>query len=110
MKTKLLLLLMLAGSSMFGATRFFVGVGVGAPYPYYAPRPVAVYAAPPVVPYEYVAPAPGLGYHWVGGYYYPYGARYVWRPGYWARPPYAGAYWSRPYYRGGVYYHGYWRR
>ncbi|MGH9559806.1 MAG: hypothetical protein ACRD30_11260, partial [Bryobacteraceae bacterium] len=58
----------------------------------------------------YAVPAPAPGYTWVGGYYYPVGARYVWRPGYWARPPYARAVWVGPRYFRGRYYHGYWRR
>lgn len=103
MKTKLLALLFLAGSSMFAGTRFFVGIGVGGYGPrYYAPPP------PPVV--AYAPPYPGPGYTWVEGYYYPVGPRYVWRAGYWARPPYAGAYWVRPRYYGPRYYGGYWRR
>src|SRR5262252_1689227 len=81
MKTKLLALLFLAGSSMFAGTRFFVGFGVGGYYPPPPPAPVVTY----------VAPSPGYGYAYVPGYYYPYGARYVWRAGYWARPPYAHA-------------------
>jgi hypothetical protein len=66
MKTKLLTLLLLAGSTVFGATRFSVGVGIGAPAPVY---------------YSY-----GPGY-WVNGYYYPtgtyyYGGRYYYA-GHW---------------------------
>jgi hypothetical protein len=102
MKTKLLGLFLLAGSSLFAGTRFFVGVGVGAPG-YYAPPPPAVVAyAPP--------PCPGPGYRWVSGYWYPVGPRYYWRAGYWTRPPYARAYWVPPRYAGHVYYRGYWRR
>jgi hypothetical protein len=72
---------------------------------------VAIYAPPPPpVGYGYVPVAPGPGYTWIGGYYYPVGARYAWRPGYWARPPYARSYWVAPRYRGGRYYGGYWRR
>jgi hypothetical protein len=112
MKSKLLAVLLLTGSSMFAGTRFFFGVNVGAPYygGYYAPR---VYAPPPPV-VSYYAPVrpvyPGPGYAWVDSYYYPVGPRYVYRPGYWARRPYAGAYWVGPRYHGGYYYHGYWRR
>jgi hypothetical protein len=104
MKTKLLALLVLAGSSLFAGPRVFVGVGFGAPaYGYYAPPPpVVTYAAP-------AYPAPGYGYSWVNGYYNWYGGRYAWRPGYWARPPYAGAYWSAPRYYNHRYYGGYWR-
>lgn len=105
MKTKLLVLVLLAGSSVFAGTRFFVGVGVGGGYypGYYAAPP-----RPPVV--AYVPPAPGPGYAWVGGYYYPVGPRYAWRSGYWARRPYVGAYWVGPRYYGHYYYRGYWRR
>jgi len=103
MKTKLLAGLLLAGSCLFAAPRVFVGVGV-------APAPVYAYAAPPVARVAY---APGYvrpGYSWVGGYWYPYGGRYAWRAGYWARPPYAGAFWVGPRWYGHRYYRGYWRR
>src|SRR3989442_16034711 len=96
MRTKLMLLFLLAGSSMFGAPRVFGGAGFGGGYGY-APAPVAVYAPAPAPAYEYVAPAPAPGYAWVNGYWYPAGPRYVWRPGYWARPSYARVYWVRPY-------------
>lgn len=107
MKTKLVALLLLAGSSMFAGSRFFFGVNVGTPYRYgyYVappPPPPVVYYAPPV--------SPGPDYTWVAGYYYPVGARYVWRPGYWARRPFAGAYWEAPRYHDRHYYSGYWRR
>jgi hypothetical protein len=107
MKTKLLALFLLAGSSLFAAHfSVGIGIGVGGYYPYrgyyVAPPPVA-YAPPPAY---YAAP----GYSWVDGYYYPVGARRVWRPGYWARPPYAGAVWIRPRWEGRRYYEGRWRR
>jgi hypothetical protein len=104
MKTKLLALLLLAGSSLFAGPRVFVGVGFGGPgYGYYAPPPpVVTYAAPAYA-------APGYGYSWINGYYAWYGGRYAWRPGYWARPPYAGAYWNAPRYYNHRYYGGYWR-
>jgi hypothetical protein len=103
MKTKLLALVMLAGScAMFAGPRVVVGVGVGYPAPVYAP-PVAPVAA-------YVPPMPGPGYTWVGGYWNPVGARWGWHAGYWARPPYAHSYWVGPRYFGGRYYRGYWRR
>lgn len=45
MKTKLLALLLFAGSSLFAGTRVFIGVGVGAPARgYYAPPPPALYS------------------------------------------------------------------
>ena len=106
MKAKLFALLFLAGSSMFAGPRVFFGVGIGYPPPpvvAYAPPPPPVYYAPPVV-------APGPGYAWVGGYYYPVGPRWAWRSGYWARRPFAGARWVTPRYHGGRYYAGYWRR
>ena len=111
MKTKLIATLLLAGSALFAGPRFSIGIGVGVPaygygygtgYAYsYAPPP------PPVAP-AYLAPAPGPNYAYVGGYYYPAGARYAWRSGYWAPRPYAGAYWVGPRYNGGRYYAGYW--
>ena len=92
MKTKVLALLLMAGSTMFAGTRFFFGVNVGAPrYGYYAAAPLP----PPPPPVYYVRPAlPGPGYTWVEGYYYPVGGRRVWRPGYWRRP-YYGYGWRR---------------
>jgi hypothetical protein len=108
MKTKVLALLLLAGSSLFARTHFSIGIGVGGYYPYGG----YYYAAPPPPP-AYYAPAPvypGVGYTWIGGYYYPVRGRWAWRQGYWARPPYAGAIWVGPRYYGGRYYGGYWRR
>ena len=106
MKSKLLVLVLLAGGAVFAGPRVFVGVGVGGGYypGYYAAPP------PPAPVATYAAPAPGPGYGWVGGYYYPVGARYAWHAGYWARRPYAGAYWVGPHYYGHRYYRGYWRR
>lgn len=100
MKTKLLVLMLLAGTSLFAHTYFSIGVGIGGPV-YYAPPPPPVVAyAPPVYP--------GPGYSWVAGYWYPAGPRYAWHAGYWARPPFAGAYWVGPRYFGHRYYQGYW--
>ena len=107
MKTKLFALVLLAGSCAMAGTHVFVGVGFGG---YAAPAPVAVYAPPPAPVVAYAPPMPGPGYTWVGGYYYPVGPRWAWRPGYWARPPYARAYWVAPRYFHGRYYGGHWRR
>jgi hypothetical protein len=104
MKTKLLALILLAGSTAFAGSRVFFGLSVGGPV-YYAPPP----PPPPPVAY-YVAPAPAPGYVWISGYYYPVGPRWYWRPGYWARPPYVGAYWIAPRYWHGRYYAGHWGR
>ncbi len=109
MKLKFVALLLLAGSSMFAATRFFVGVGIGGGY-VPAPAPVMVYAPPPAPYAAYVPPMPRPGYTWVSGYWYPVGPRWHWRSGYWVRPPYARAYWVGPRYYGHRYYPGYWRR
>jgi WXXGXW repeat (2 copies) len=105
MKGKLLILLRLAGGALFAGPRVFIGFGVG-----YPPPPVAVYAPPPPPVVAYVPASPGYGYTWVRGYWYPVGPRWVWRPGYWVRPPYARAYWVAPRYYGGRYYGGFWRR
>lgn len=107
MKTKLLAVLLLAGTSLFAAPRVTVGIGVGG---YVAPAPVVAYAPPPAPAASYAVPAPGPGYTWVGGYWYPSGARWAWRAGYWSRPPYAHARWVAPRYFGHRYYTGYWRR
>ena len=109
---RFLILMLLAGGSLFARTHVSIGIGVGGygydPYAYggyYAyyppPPPPPVYYAP-----SYVRP----GYTWIDGYWYPYGGRYAWRAGYWARPPYGGARWVAPRYYGRRYYGGYWRR
>ena len=102
MKSKLLVMMLLAGSSLFAGTHFSIGVGIGVPGYWVAPPPPVTYYAPP--------PRPGPGYAWVGGYWYPVGPRYYWRAGYWSIPPYAGAYWVGPRYYGHRYYRGYWGR
>ena len=118
MKTKMLAILLLAGTSLFARTHVSIGIGIGGYYPYgyyYAPPPV--YYAPPAP--AYYAPAPAYPYYapgyapssvWISGYYYPYGGRRMWRPGYWARPPFAGAIWVSPRWAGGHFYSGRWRR
>jgi hypothetical protein len=79
MKTRLLLMAMLAGGSLFAETHWSIGIGLGTPGYYYAPPP------PPVVAYA-PPPCPGPGYTWITGYWYPGGSRYLWHTGYWARP------------------------
>lgn len=108
MKTKLLALLFLVGtSSMFARTHFSIGIGVGGYGPgYYAPRYYApAYYAPPVVAYR--APYPGSGYNWVSGYWYTAGPRRLWREGYWAPPVYVRPYRVGPRYYGRRYGYGY---
>jgi len=113
MKSRLLVLMFLAGGTMFAGPRIFVRVGGGVRFGYVAP-PVVAYVAPPVPVYApvgaYAPPSPGPGYAWVAGYNYPVGAGFGWHAGYWARPPYAHAYWVAPRYYGGRYTAGFWRR
>ena len=94
MKKLLLVSLLLAGSTVFAA-HLSIGVNFGPP----PPPPRVVYVA-----------APGPGYVWVAGYYYPVRRTWHWRPGYWTRPPYVGAYWVAPRYERRYYYSGYWAR
>ena len=110
MKTKLLVLLLLAGGSVFARTHVFLGFGVGAPAPVYGYYP-GYYPPPPPPVVTYYRPAyPGPGYTWISGYWYPSGPRYAWRAGYWARRPHPRAVWVGPRYVRGRYYRGYWRR
>ena len=88
----LLAAMLLTGSRALKA-QVSVGIGIGAPPP---PR---VYARPV---------APGPGYVWVDGYWYPVNGHYVWHQGYWTEPPYGGAIWVGPRWEGGRYYNGYW--
>ena len=108
MKTKLLALVLLVGGAAFAGPRVFVGVRFGGYYR--APAPVVTYAPMPAPVAAYVPPAPGPGYSWVAGYWYPVGPRWGWHAGYWSRPPYARASWVAPHYYGHRYYGGYWRR
>ena len=103
MKTKLLALLLLAGSTVFASPAVFFGVGFGG-------GGYAIAPPPPVPVVAYRPPCPGPEFAWVNGYYTPYYGRYVWHTGYWARPPYMGARWYGPRYYGHRYYNGYWRR
>jgi hypothetical protein len=84
MKTKLLVLALLAGGSMFAQTRFSFGINIGGRAPgYYAPVPAYVDARPPY---------PGPGFTWVDGYWAQNYGRNVWVAGYWTRVPYERAY------------------
>jgi len=89
---KLLAALILTAGIGFG--QFSVGIHIGQP-----PRPRVIRIRPV---------APGPGYSWIDGYWYPVGHRYTWHQGYWTRPPYENAQWSAPRYEGGMYYQGYW--
>jgi hypothetical protein len=108
MKTKLLAVLLLAGSSLFAGPRISFGVGISSYGPaYYAPPPPPP-PPPPIV--AYAPPCPGPGYNWVAGFWYPVGPRYSWRAGYWARPSYYGERWVAPRRYERSYYRGNWRR
>jgi hypothetical protein len=64
---------------------------------------------PPPAPREYrVPPRPAPDYQWIEGYWYAQGNRWLWRDGYWMRPPYQDAYWVQPYWDRGRFYEGYW--
>jgi hypothetical protein len=91
MKKLLAAMLLTAG---IGFAQFSVGIHIGEP-----PRPRVVRVRPN---------APGPGYSWVDGYWYPQGNRYSWHQGYWTRPPYEGSQWMAPRYESGMYYQGYW--
>jgi hypothetical protein len=90
-KSKLLAVTLFAAGSLFA--QLSVGIHIGPPP---APR---VVAAPP---------APGPGYVWIAGYWYPVNGRYVWHEGYWSRPPYEGAHWVAPHHDGANFYAGFW--
>jgi hypothetical protein len=53
---------------------------------------VIVQQAPPPPPVEPVVVAPGPDFIWVGGEW-EWNNRWVWRGGYWGRPPYVHAVW-----------------
>jgi hypothetical protein len=85
MKSKLLAIFLLAGSSLFARGHFSVGVGVGVG----GYRPYGGYYSAPVVPVAPVYPAYGPGY---------------------VAPPFAGAIWVAPRWVGGRFFAGHWRR
>ena len=91
MKKLLAALLLTAG---MGVAQIGIGIHIGEP-----PRPRVIRVRPI---------APGPGYSWIDGYWYPVGSRYSWHQGYWTRPPYEGSAWIGPRYEGGLYYQGYW--
>lgn len=81
MKTKLLGIMLLAGSTLFAETRFSVSIGMGGygnGY-YAAPAPSVAYAPR----------CPGPGYSWIDGYW---GPGRSWRRGYWSPPVYSRGY------------------
>ena len=92
MKTKLLTISMLAAGTL--CAQVSIGIRIGPPPP------------PPVIAVRPFAPGPG--YLWVDGYWYPVGRHWKWHQGYWTRAPYGGARWIGPRYEGGQFFEGYW--
>lgn len=92
-RTAAILFVLIVGGSAYAA-QISLGVRIGAPPP---PRAVRV-----------LPRAPGPGYIWVDGYWYPVGGHYRWHEGYWTRPPYPGARWVAPRYEGERFFDGYW--
>jgi hypothetical protein len=90
-KTKLLVMTLLAAGTIFGQVS--IGVRIG------PPPPVRVVRVPR---------SPGVGYSWIAGYWYPVNGRYTWHNGYWTRPAYEGARWIEPRHDGSQYFNGYW--
>ncbi len=93
MKEKLLVMMLLA-SGLASAAGISVGINIG------PPPPLRVERVRPV--------APGPGYSWVQGYWYPVDGRYRWHDGYWTRPPYEGAVWVGPRHDGHQFFDGHW--
>jgi hypothetical protein len=91
MKTKAIVLMLLAAGAVFG--QISVGIRIG------APPPIRVVVQPR---------SPGAGYVFVGGYWYPVSGHYKWHEGYWTRPAYVGARWVEPHHDGERFYAGYW--
>ena len=111
MKTKLLALILLGGSSLFARTHVSIGIGIGGFGYGYAPPVEYGYVAPvaPVVTYA-PPPCPGPGYTWFNGAWYPPAPRYYGYPGYVVRPSFYGGYRVGPRYYGNRYYRGRWYR
>ena len=70
MKTKLFVMVMLAGGSLFAETHISIGVGIGTPGYYYAapPPPVVAYAPPRYYRHVWV-PRHWNGWRWVPGHW-----------------------------------------
>jgi hypothetical protein len=73
---------------------------------------VQIGRTPPPLRYERRPLPPGAGFVWIDGYWGVNGGRYVWVPGRWDHPPYAGAYWSHGHWdhypEGWRYHEGHW--
>ena len=84
MKTKLLAMMLLAGSSVFAETRVSIGIGFGGHGP-------GFYQAPPSYASN-IPPCPGPGYTWIDGYWSQDYGRNTWVSGYWYRQPFISGY------------------
>jgi hypothetical protein len=91
MKSRLLAMGLFMGASLFA--QISLGIRIGPPP---APRVIVRTAAP------------GPGYTFVEGYWYPVSGHYRWHNGYWTRPPYEGARWVGPNHDGTMFYNGHW--
>ena len=74
---------------------------------------VFIKIGPPVAIVEHPGPPPGAGFIWLAGYHRWDGARYVWVPGHYERPPRPHAVWVPHHYEhragGYVLIEGHWR-
>ena len=88
MKTKLLVMMLLAGGAMFAQTRFSIGIGVG--------EYGAGFYQPPSSYASNIPPCPGPDYTWVDGYWSQDYGRNTWVAGYWYRQPFSSDYQVAP--------------
>ena len=73
---------------------FFGFVLVATSTPASADTHVYVRAGPPAPVVQVRTVSPGARYVWIDGYHRWNGRAYVWVPGRWVVPPYAGAVWA----------------
>ena len=88
MKTKLLVMMLLAGGSMFAETRVSIGIGFGG-------HGAGFYQPPPSYASN-IPPCPGPDYTWVDGYWSRNYGRNTWVAGYWNRQPFSSGYQVTP--------------
>ena len=84
MKTKMLVMMILAGGSMFAQTRVSIGIGFGG-------HGAGFYQPPPSYAVN-IPPCPGPDYTWVDGYWSQNYGRNTWVAGYWYRQPFSSGY------------------
>jgi hypothetical protein len=81
MKSKLLAMVLLGGSSLWAGSNFNIGISIGNQ----RPGRYVVQPPPPPAPRYAVPRSPGRNYVWVPGYWAWAGNRYVWQNGFWTR-------------------------